>query len=74
MTRASDFRILVIDDSEPGLELSLENLNLTLRVSHQLQRIGVHSIRELRILLTMEDKIRSHIVTTLRRAGSKGLL
>lgn len=47
MTRASDFRIPVVDDSEPGLQLSLQNLDLTLRVSHQLQLIDVHSIRQL---------------------------
>lgn len=71
---ASDSRSLVVDDNEPGLQLSLENLDLTLRVLHQLQLIGVHTIRQVRTLLTMEDKTRSHIVTILRRARSKGLL
>lgn len=68
MACVSDFRNLVVDDSEPGLELFLENLDLTLRVSQQLQLIGVHSARQLRILLTMEDKTRSQIVTALRRS------
>ena len=42
-------------------------LNLLLR----LQLIGVREVEQLRILLAMDDKTRSQIVTTLRRARSK---
>jgi len=50
---------------------ALQAHNLNLSVLLQLQLIGVCDVEQLRVLLAMRDKIRSQIVTALRRAGSK---
>ena len=45
--------------------------DLYLSLLLRLQLIGVREVEQLRVLLAMEDKTRSQIVTTLRRARSK---
>ena len=45
-----------------------------LSLLQRLQRIGVREVEQLRVLLAMEDKTRSQIVTTLRRARSRQIV
>ena len=53
-------------DMLPG-ETRLEDLALPFRLLARLSLIGVTTLKQFRVLITMQDKTRSQIVTTLRR-------
>jgi hypothetical protein len=59
-------RIYFPIDMLPG-DTRLEDLALPFRLLARLNLIGVTTLKQFRVLITMQDKTRAQIVTTLRR-------